>query len=227
MNLNEFRKANQLAHNYGAKIVVMGKPGTGKTPLLATGGERAAALFTEPGLLSLRKVEKPVGVAKFTRAEIEDFLKWWCESAERPKYFDTLMIDSASQWAEIELAYHLKNTKDGRKAYGDMARNVMRWLERLYFSPNMNVVLITKLEMAETENGVVARPYFPGKELHIRVPHFYDMILWLDYHNIPGHGMARALRCWPSPGAVVRDRSGNLAEYEPADLSAVIQKCLA
>jgi len=225
MKAADFRPIGQLANNFGCKAVVFGKPGTGKTPLLGT-APNACIQLTEPGVLSARGMMTPAK-ATYTRAECEDFFAWLFGSHER-KNFHTYCLDSVSQWAEIELNYQLGKNRDGRKAYGEMARNILDKLERLYFMPEMHVVLMAKLEVTDGgENGTIQRPYFPGKELHVRVPHMFDEILWLDYFDVPGVGRTRAFRCWPTFNAVCRDRSGKLNEYEPADLNALFAKVMS
>lgn len=227
MNYNDFKPIGALAQNFGVKSVVFGKPGTGKTPLLLT-APNCGAMCVEPGLLSVRGQNYPMAIARYTRAEIEDFFAWLFGSAEPKQKFQTIAIDSVSQWAEIELAFQKGKNRDGRAAYGEMANNVIQKLEKLYFMPNMNIVLLCKLEVTDGgENGMVQRPYFPGKELHVRVPHMFDEIFWLDYFDIPGYGRQRALRTWPTFNAVCRDRSGRLAEYEPPNLADVFAKCLS
>lgn len=227
MRIQDMKPLNQLAEFYGVKMVGYGKPGTGKTPLLIT-APRAGGMITEPGLLTLKNQQTNVyGIGRYTFAEIEDFFAWVFGSNER-KNFDTLFIDSVSQWAEIYTSHYLSKNKDGRKAYGEMARNVLEKLEKLYFLKECHIVLICKLEVTDGgENGQVYRPYLPGKELHVRMPHMFDEILWLDNHDIPGMGRTRSLRCWPTYGAVCRDRSMKLAEYEPADLTHVFNKIMA
>ena len=225
MKASDFQPVGTLAQRNGCKAVVFGKPGTGKTPLMAT-AERPCAMITEPGLMSARGQTFPAK-ACYTRPECEDFFAWLFGSNERKNYW-TFMLDSVSQWAEIELKWQLSKNKDGRMAYGEMARNVIDKLEKLFFMPEMHVLLISKLEVSDGgENGMVQRPYFPGKELHVRVPHMFDEILWLDYFDIPGYGRQRALRCWPAHNAVCRDRSGRLDEYEAPNIANVFRKCLS
>lgn len=226
MKLNDLKPVGQLAENYGVKAIIYGKPGTGKTPFLLTGGNTICNLFTEPGVLSLRGHAQPYGIIRNTRAEINDFFDWWLTSAET-RHFTGLAVDSVSHWAEIELRYQQQNNRDGRKAYGAMSEALYDRLEKLYRQPGKHIFMIAKLEMSDSEFGPVARPYFPGKDLHIKVPHLFDEVLMLDYFEIPGFGRQRALRCWPSHGTVCRDRSGKLNEYEPADMQLLINKCLA
>lgn len=221
----DFRPIGQLAQVMGVKCVTFGKPGTGKTPFLLT-APQAAGMICEPGLLSVRGANSVMAAARYTRQEIEDWFAWVFGSNERKQYH-TLFIDSVSQWAEIEVKYQLSKNRDGRMAYGEMARNVIDKLEKLYFLPECHILLICKLEVTDGgENGLVQRPYLPGKELHVRMPHMFDEILWLDYFDIPGHGRQRALRCWPTYNAVCRDRSGRLNEYEPANFGHIVQQCM-
>lgn len=162
----------------------------------------------------------------YTAGTITEFFTWFFNSAES-KNFDTLGIDSVSQMAEIILNDELKINKDGRKAYGEMSRKIMDWINKLYFFPQKHLYLICKQTTVEEATVQKRRPYFPGQDLNVKVPHLFDEILHLGLHNIPGVVGAQKAFCTAEQfDLLARDRSGNLAAYEPPDLTALFNKAM-
>lgn len=197
----------------------------GKTPLIKT-APRPVLCVVEPGMLSMRDANQIPAWDAYTPERIDEFFTWLFKSQEAQQ-FDTVGIDSVSQLAEIFLTQELKRNKDGRKAYGEMSRRVMDLVNGLYYLPNKHIYLIGK-QGTNDENGVTTkRPYFPGQDLNVKVPHLYDEILHIGEANVPGMNKpVVAFRCQPTFGIMARDRSGNLAEYEPPDLGAMFKKAM-
>ena len=220
MNINDLRPASTYAQKYGAKSLVYGAPGTGKTPIANT-APRPVLCVTEPGMLSMRNSSVPAFPA-FTPKAIDEFFAWAMQSTEM-KNFDTICVDSVTQMAEIYLAEAATKYKDGRQAYGKMQEQVMKHLNSIYYLQNKHVYLIAKLDKSVTP----VRPYFPGKALNVDVPHLFDIILHLDFHNIPGFGQQKAFRTTANFDSIARDRSGKLAEFEPCDLAALFRKAMS
>lgn len=230
LDIRDTRPAREFAHQFGVKAIVYGRPGTGKTPIIGNTSPRPLILMSEPGMLSMKNSNTPTYPA-FTEAALDEFFKWWFESAET-KAFDTLIWDSVSQAAEF-IVEHLQTGKSkggnkvhGQAAYGDMGTFMMDKINRLYFQQNKHIVLIAKWETLDLGGLLYARPYFPGKMLPTRVPHLYDLITQLGQFDIPGHGPDKAFKTAEELTQMGRDRSGNLATYEPADMGKIIAKCM-
>lgn len=237
MNINNLKPASQLAQRYGVKSVIFGAPGSGKTPLLIT-APRPVLLVTEPGMLSMRSSNVPAFEA-YSPALIAEFFDWMFKSKETSN-FDTLCIDSISNVAEIILADELIKTKHGLKAYGNMSERVMKICNDLYYMPQKHIVITAKQALVENgkqmlmQNGEILyepvmqkRPFFPGKDLNIKVPHLFDNVMHLAETSVPGQPKpVRALRTKEIAEVFARDRLGNLQELEPADLSALFAKAM-
>ena len=224
MNINDLRPAKDFANKFGVKSIIYGPPGTGKTPIANT-APRPLLLATEPGLLSMRNSTMPTFRA-FEAKLIDEFFLWFFSSAE-VKNFDTLVIDSTSQMADIYLQEAKKTIKHGLQQYGQMADYTMLHLRRLYFKEEMHTYLIAKQETETINNIQMRKPYYPGKQLPIDVPHMYDVIAHLAKVPIPGHGENLAFRCIGSYDIVARNRTGNLDEFEPPDFGALVKKAMA
>lgn len=237
MNQNDLRPASSYAKQYGVKGIIYGQAGTGKTPMLAT-APRPILLAVEPGLRSMSNSNMATYFAE-TPKKVEEFFEWFTKSNEA-KQFDSLGIDSGSEIAEIVLKEKQQKFGHGLKVYGEMAKTVMDWADDLYFMKEKNIFLIckqNKVEVGKTstmKDGVFVVeqqfqmvPYFPGNELNIKIPHRYDEILHASHMQINGVGNVVGLRTKGTPEIYARDRSGNLAEVEPPNLAAIVQKCMS
>lgn len=224
MNINSLREAREFARNYGCKALVFGPPGSGKTPVVNT-ARRPCLLAVEPGMLSMRGSTVPTFQAtKWT--QIKEFFDWWFGSKEVDA-FDTLGIDSVSQICEIHLRDNPRKVSHGLQQYGTMAEDCGDYFTKLYYQERKHMYLICKQEIEQTQAGFgKKRPYFPGKDLNVKMPHLFDLITQLDTHVIPGYGSAKAFHTHSAMDAFCRDRSGTLDEYEPPNLAAIFDKTM-
>lgn len=223
MNAADLRPATDFARNFGAKALIYGPAGTGKTPILNT-APRPLLLACEPGLLSMRGSTIPTWEA-YTAARIDEFFKWFFNSAE-VKNYDTLGIDSTSQMADTYLQEAKKTIKHGLQQYGKMAEDTMNHLRTLYFTRYKHTYLIAKEEIMQVNGAQMRRPYFPGQQLNADIPFMYDCILHLNKVPIPNVGETLAFRCVGSYDVIARNRTGTLNEFEPPDFSNIVNKCM-
>lgn len=226
MNMNDLKPANQLAQQFGVKMLAFGGPGSGKTPL-ADSAPRPVILVTEPGMLSMRNSGAPCFEA-YTVPKIHEFFEWFHKSSES-KNFDTLCCDSLSQMAEMVLELELSRNKDGRKAYGEMSRTVYKIVSDLYYMQSKHMYLICKQASVE-ENGTsnYKKPYFPGNDLNVKIPHLFDLIAHIGLATVPGLPQpVRAIRCNPTYDILARDRGGRLDPLEQPNLTALFQKAMS
>ena len=213
--------AKEFAQRFGIKCVVFGPPGSGKTPMVNT-APRPVLLATEPGLLSMRNSNVPTWLAP-TTDKIDEFMKWFEHSSEA-KNFDTLAIDSSSQMCDIALDMAKKKSSHGLQQYGIMAEYVMPYMKRLYFMPQKHMYLIAKEEVSPLG---LRRPYYPGKQLPTDIPHLYDCILRIAKAQVPNVGEQLAFQCNGTYDVLARNRTGNLADFEPPDFGALVKKAMS
>lgn len=220
MDQRDLREASTFARMYGCKAIVYGGTGSGKTPISNT-CPKPVFLACEPGLLSMRNSKIPAYEA-MTAERIDEFFKWLFNSNET-KQFDTVIVDSISFMADIYLQRALKTKKHGLQAYGDMATSVMDHLRPLYFMQQKHTYLIAKEQIVADQKRI----YFPGDILNKEVPGLYDFILHLGIKNIPGMGQLKAFQCTETFDVLARNRTGNLADYEPPDFSQLVKKAMS
>jgi hypothetical protein len=223
MNISNLVPVSSLVQRFGVKAVLYGGPGLGKTPMLTT-APNPVILFTEPGFLSVRHYNGP-GCLATSYKDIREFWQWAIGSQEA-RQFQTKCVDSLSQMAEIILNEELPKHKDGRKAYGEMSQKVMEILNWIYYAPNFHSFMLAKEMSQEKESGQQARPYFPGQDLNIKVPHLFDSVWRIELFKAPDGKVHKVIRTRESYSAFARDRSGNLNELEPPDIGMLFNKSL-
>jgi len=224
MQASDLRPARDFAVHFGVKSVIYGPAGSGKTPVINT-APKPILLACEPGLLSMRNSIVPTWEG-YTPERINDFFKWLFNSKEA-SLFDTVAIDSTSHMADIYLQAALKTNKHGLAAYGEMASNTLAHLNTLYYTRYKHTYLIAKQEIINENGLTIKRPYYPGKQLPVELPHKFDQILQLDIQNVPGVGQVKAFRCQASIDVLARDRTGMLSEFEPPDFNAIVKKAMS
>jgi hypothetical protein len=233
MKMSDLHPAKDFAINFGAKCVVYGRPGSGKTPICSQGVPRPVILMCEPGMLTMRTSTVPTFPA-FTSQKIDEFFAWFLNSNEAAN-FDTLIWDSISQAAETVVDDCLSGKsasgkkRHGQEAYGEMGSTMMGYIQKLYFMPQKHIIMIAKHETIDNNGLAYQRPYFPGKMLPVRVPHLFDFIINLGLHNVPGQvpSPTKAFRCRESFDCMARARLDNINEFEPPDMGRFISKCMA
>jgi hypothetical protein len=232
LSVPQIHSTAQVGVTQGLKGIVYGMSGKGKT-VLGASAPRPLFLSAERGLLSLRRFNLPyINIDSLvTLRNAFD----WC-STPKANQFDTLILDSLSEVAEITLAEQKGKTKDGRKAYGDMAEIITEIAKDFRDIPRKHCVLICKQGTA-VDGPSGARfnlPAFPGQQLEKWAPYWYDFIFQLETFSgeQPGQ-IVRALRTQPDQYNQAKDRSGALATWENADpatgggLTAIFNKMLA
>lgn len=210
-------------HVQGVKVGVYGRAGVGKTMLCAS-APAPFVISAERGLLSLRKYNLPY-VEVGTLAQLNEVWQWVSTSKEARQYM-TFCIDSMTEIAETVLTREKTMTKDGRAAYGQTNEKIMSLFRAFRDLAGPNVYMTVQQEWDKEEDTGLNRfrPSMPGRILTQRMPYFFDELFQLvagkdtsgrDYH---------ALRTRPDNQNDAKDRSGMLAEWEPADLSYVFRK---
>jgi len=224
MQAKDLRPAGSIAQFYGVKCLTFGDPGTGKTPIINT-APRPVFLSIEPGLRSMAGSNVPTWQANKPK-EIREFFTWFFSSAETKNY-DTLCVDSVSEYCEVILEEMLNKHSHGLKAYGEMAEEVMATMNKLNYHPQKHLYLICKQTTVEQAGAQKRKPYFPGKELNVKIPHLFDEVFHLGKHTIPGViGQQTAFCCNEQFDILARDRSGKLATFEPPNLTSIFQKAM-
>lgn len=209
--------------NKGVTVLVYGRPGVGKTTLCAT-APNPIILSAESGLLSLDDYDIPT----LTISNIEDLSDAYEYLTTNPEgmVYETICLDSVSEIAEQILAEEKGNTKDGRKAYGEMQDRMNKILRMFRDIEGKNVYFSAKMEKIQTDTGaLIYAPSMPGTKLGQGIGYFLDEVFALGVMTDTETGeRRRVLQTGANESYEAKDRSGKLDFIEPADLGYIIRK---
>ena len=216
------REAAQL---HGVKICVHGRAGAGKTTLVAT-LPTPILISAESGVLSLGHLDIPQ-ITIDSYAGLDEVYQWLAYSQESWQY-QSVALDSISEIAEQCLAAEMVKSKDGRRAYGEMATEMRRIIRLFRDLPGRHVYFSAKQAGFADDIGVTRyAPSMPGKSLTGDIPYFFDELFSLEVGKDAEGREYRYLRTRLDLQHEAKDRSGALDEFEPPDLGQVIQKIQA
>lgn len=213
----------------GIKACVFGPAGAGKTYLISTILQPTIVLSAEAGLLSLKNVSQEVKdltrVLQIKTWQDMDQALAWLQSA---KQADWLVVDSISEIAEVLLSVKKGENKDPRKAYGDMADDMMKTIRDLRDLPNYNVLMTAKQTRLtdEVTNITSYVPFLPGQQLGKQIPYMFDEMFALRVENDPNNPgeLYRVLQTGRDLMYECKDRSGTLDMFEPANIEHIANK---
>ena len=205
----------------GVKLLVYGHAGAGKTTLAAS-MPRPIIISAEGGLLSIQGAALPyIEVSSMDALrEAFDYV-----SGEHGAEFDSIVLDSISEIAEVVLVHEKAVNKDGRAAYGEMAVQMTSIIRAFRDLPGKHVLMTAKVEKSQDETGrILYSPSMPGNKVGQSLPYFFDEVLALRVEKDAEGVAQRALMCDSDGLWLAKDRSGKLGAWEPADLGQIIAK---
>jgi hypothetical protein len=212
-----------MAPNVGVKTLIYGKAGIGKTVLCST-APSPIILSAERGLLSLRKLHVPY-IEVSTMAMLRAALTFL--TSPQGQQFLTICLDSVSEIAEVVLAHELATNTNGQRAYGDMAKEILKLFRDCRDLPRHVVFTAQMGNYKDGQTGMVMYgPSFPGQQLDQKVPYMFDeMFQLLSFKDAQGADF-RVLRTQPDNQNEAKDRSGVLSQWEYPDLNSIFNKIM-
>ncbi len=234
----KIQSSQQLSTTSGIKVLIYGNAGMGKTLLAAT-APAPVLLSAESGLLSLskRNIERVYGVDTpgitydipvIIIKTVEDISAayTWLTTSKDAQGFQTIVIDSISEIAEVILANAKPQVKDARLAYGTMMEQMANTV-RLFRDQPKNVYFTAKSELVKDENGVAQyAPSLPGNKMSQQIPYWLDEVFNLGMGTTADGSEYRYLRTSPTMKFTAKDRSGSLEAMEEPHLGKIFSKIL-
>jgi len=206
------------------KALIFGESGTGKTKLAGT-VPTPLILNAEGGLLSLAG-DNLDSVDIKTVEDVMEIYQFVTESEDAKKY-ETIVLDSVSEIAEVYLSTLKKEYADARQAYGQLATDVTDMIRAFRDIKDKHVYFIAKAGKVENDSGISeVKPIMPGKNLMNGLPFFFDEVLALRIGKLEDKSTYRYLQTGSSLGYGCKDRSGVLDMKEEPDLGKIFEKII-
>lgn len=235
----EITSANNLAKTKGIKCLVYGESGLGKTMLAAT-AKNCVVISIEPGTLSLvsENIKRVFGEDKGdinynpaiiqaqTLGQAEEALGW--ALSKEAEAYDTIVIDSLTEYGRLLLSDATERLKDGRQIYGDVQTKLLDMLYTIKHSEGKNFVIIAHARWYDaTDNDVeICGPALPGKQLGRSSPHEFDEVFQIAQAKNKEGKLKRYLKTEKDDYGYAKDRSGALNKKERPHLDNIFKKIL-
>ena len=221
---DKIKTPDKLVDQQGAKLLVYGQAGAGKTFSTQTMPGRVLVISAEAGLLSIKDAPNVSAIAV---SNYDDLREVYAALKSGELVYDSVCLDSVSEISEILLVYEKGRNKDGRMAYQNVSEAVTS-LMRSFRDLDMHVLFLCK-EGKENNDGVfLFGPKMASKPLGDAITYFFDEVLALrivDDQDDEGNAVAaRWLQTRIGQGYTAKDRSGKLEAFEEPNLTALIQK---
>ncbi len=222
--LNRIVSPDDLVDKQGAKVLVYGAAGSGKTTLCSTGPGKILIISAEAGLLSIKDCNNVDAIEVKEAAEVMQIH----EALNKGELqYDTVCLDSISEISEILLSWEKSRNKDPRAAYGNVQESVTNVM-RAYRDLKMHVVFVCKMEKQNVDNIMQYEPKMVGTKLGQAITYFFDEVLALrvieDQDDDGKIIKRRWLQTEIGQGHTAKDRSGKLEPFEEPNLTSLISK---
>ena len=224
--LERIKSPSQLVENQGAKLLIYGASGAGKTTTCATAPGKTLIISMEAGLLSIKDAENVTAIEVKEASEIEEIAAL-LESGQLD--YDTVCLDSVTEMSELLLAQEKARSKDPRRAYGEVIE-VMTKTMRRFRDLKIHVIFVAKEDKLRDESTGMFhyQPMMVGAKLPTQIPYFFDEVLCLrtfTEENDEGKKVTnRWLQTVLGDNYIAKDRSGKLDSFEEPNLTYIINK---
>lgn len=207
------------------KAIIYGESGVGKTMLAGT-ARVPLILSAEAGLLSLS--DKNIDSVEIkTPEDIMEMYEFITESEDAKKY-ETIVLDSITEIAQVYLGVLKSKHKDPRAAYGELNDDLSKLIRAFRDISHKHVYFIAKSAKIEDESGIsINRPVMPGKSLLNDLPYNFDLCMALRIGKTEDGDTYRYLQTAAQPQYICKDRSGCLDDVEEPDLGKIFNKIKA
>lgn len=212
----------------GIKVALFGDSGVGKTYQIRT-LKRPFVVSAEKGLLTLAKYDEVADVSYGEIKSMADLKECRIWLQNNPDEYDTIVLDSVSEIAEICLSEAKKSNKDSRKAYGDMMDIVMEEIKAFLNIEGKDMVFIFQNgRIEDSDSGkVLYSPITPSSKFAAKMPYLFDEVLAVRARPIKDEQgntqIDRFIQCQNDGVWNCKDRSGYLYIEENADLGSLLR----
>jgi hypothetical protein len=217
-------------------VLVVGKPGIGKTSLLRTipPEESVCTLSAESGLLSVRDMIRNGQVQGVVIDSFETFEECFGYLKNDQSWKDEykwVFVDSLTEIGELCFKHAKSLHPSGKKetyniwnTYGEKFIDIIKGFRDL---TDYNVVLtaLETFDFNENKERFIY-PSIPWKELQKKLPGYFDEVMYMTFIVDEKGNYQRVFYTQPYDNYPSKDRSGALDLLEPPDLANIKAKIL-
>ncbi len=217
-------KSTLTIKNNGLKIALYGESGVGKTWQIST-LDSPFIISSEKGLLTLSSLGMDIPYVEISSLKDLQEAREYLNSDEYYDAYNTLVIDSVTEIADIILQKEKENTKDGRQAYGSAQDQVIRELREFFNIEEKDIVMIFKSGRVEDQD-TLRTSYIPiavSDKFSSRIPYLFDEVLALRVRKDSEGQITRYIQAFNDGNYSCKDRSGQLYPEEEASLGEIIR----
>ncbi len=201
--------------------IVYGPSGIGKTVLAAT-APKPLIVSAEKGLLSISDQEVDTTEIK----SLKDLKQVYTYLLKETHTYETVVIDSLSEVAQVVLAEYAAEERDKRKAYGRMGEELLSIIRKFRDLPIHTIFNCKQARIVDEFSGKNSfGPKFPGRILDGEAPYQLDEVLALRFHKHEGKEF-RVIQTGADIQYEAKDRSGMLKMFEKPNLTLLFEKIL-
>ncbi len=207
----------------GIKVALFGESGVGKTWQIST-LRRPFIISSEKGLLTLNALGLDIPYVEVSTMDELKEARSALSNEEYASTYDTLVIDSVTEIAELCLSDLKTKTADPRKAYLDTQDAVSRELRAFFNIEDKDIVMIFKSGRIEDKdtNRVSYAPIVNNDKFSAKIPYLFDEVLALRTGKDTDGNVTRYIQTVNDGNYACKDRSGKLYPTEEADLGQII-----
>lgn len=218
-------------------IIVYGESGSGKTTLAKTCPGKPLIVSAENGLRSLKGTNLPVYDItvdkdgnqmdrKFRFQKLLHLLEM-LDSDEYKKKFDWLVFDSLTEITQCFVEYLKDKHPDGKdalKLWGEYNEGVQGFVKALRDFTPYNILIFALESYDKDETGRRFTGIDINGKISTRIPAIFDECFQLKIFTNDEGVNQRFLITSKYENNVAKDRSGNLNQFESANIANIVSK---
>ena len=232
----KIQSTKQVGHD-SLKFLIYGAPGTGKTTLASTTGEKTLVVSAEAGLLSLSGHDvdfvdishdddgAPVPPSK-RYDRLKDVFQFLVSDQARETY-KWVVIDSLTEIGQLlteKLQAKYPDRKDALVMWGEYSAELRSMIKAFRDLRGFNVVFTALSQPEKDENGRRFTGLMLQGKIADHLPGFFDEVFFYTIIEDQEGKQQRVLVTQATDKTVAKDRSGKLNQFEKPNLSAIAEK---
>lgn len=230
-------QSTKSSGNDQVKMLIFGESGSGKTHLAKTLKEPTIIISAESGLLTLKdssidvidvsKDDNGSLLPKEKRIERLAEAHTYLTTKEAQAKYKVVFVDSVSEISQLmldKLRVEYPSKSDVLKMYGENLAMMVSLIKAFRDLPHYSVILTALSGVDKDENGQRYIGVDLIGKISTKIQQYLDEVFYLEVITQADGTRVRELITGKTEKLMCKDRSGELAFREPADLGLIFSK---